>query len=396
MNILMISTDRTLFEADSAVRARLLEQAELVKTMRVIVLASKGGGTRKEKINERLTVYSTDSANRFAYMFDAYALGQKIIRGEKRGLVTAQDPFWTGVVAYLIARKTHAAFHVQLHTDIFSAGWRGNFLRRILAPWVYMRDMNELRFIGERLLYPMALFLLKKADGVRVISERLRLGVERLGVPKEKITKVAIYSDIKRFLDTPPSFNLHQTYREYNLIVLSMGRLEPEKNYHGLIRAFCNVARDHSDALLIIVGNVSERDRLLRLVRSLDLDKRVKILPWARDVVSYYKTCDVYVQPSLYEGWGLSVVEALASGAPVVMTDVGCAGELVRHEENGLVVAPGDPNALAGAISRLLKDAKLRARFSRSGKKAAATLATKEETMRLYKESWEKAVKNME
>ena len=122
MNILMISTDRTLFEADSAVRTRLLEQAELVKTMRVIVLASKGGGTRKEKINERLTVYSTDSANRFAYMFDAYALGQKIIRGEKCRLVTAQDPFWTGVVAYLIARKTHAAFHVQLHTDIFSAG----------------------------------------------------------------------------------------------------------------------------------------------------------------------------------------------------------------------------------------------------------------------------------
>lgn len=394
IKILMISTDRSAFDADSAVRARFLEQAELVGELHVVVLSPKGTGDKKEKVNKRLVVYSTGSTNRFLYMYDAYALGREIVGTHKcRGwLVTAQDPFWTGVVAYLIARKIHAAFHVQLHTDIFSAGWHGNFFRRLLTPWVYMRDMNELRFIGERLLYPMALFLLKHADGVRVISERLRRRVRDLGVPKEKITKVPIYSDIQHFLETPPSFNLHQTYGEYRAIVLSIGRLEPEKNYHTLIRAFSRVLKEQPDTLLLIAGSGRERERLLGLVRSLDLDRNVKILPWARDVVSYYKTCDVYVQPSLYEGWGLSVIEALASGAPVVMTDVGCAGEIIRDGETGLVVPPNDKDALATAISRMLGDGELRKRLGNSGMEAVKRLATKEETMELYKESWERTV----
>lgn len=393
MNILMISTDRSLFEADSAVRERLLEQSELVGTLHVVVLGQKGVGAKKEKVSKRLTIHNTNSANRFAYMTDAYSRSREII-ATKRGkwVVTAQDPFWTGVVGYIVARKHEAAFHVQLHTDIFSPGWKGNFLRRLLAPWVYLRDINELRFIGERLLYPMALFLIKHADAVRVISERLRTRVQALGVPPERITKVPIYTETKKLKIAPASFDLHQTYREYQAIVLSIGRLEPEKNYHGLIRAFRKVVKDSPDTLLLIVGSGAERDRLMRLARSLNLERHVKILPWARDVVSYYKTCDVYVQPSLYEGWGLSVVEAMASGVPVVMSDVGCAGELLKHEESGLVVPPGEESLLAEAIIRLLRDRELSGRLSQKATEAVESLATKEETLRLYKESWEKAV----
>jgi glycosyltransferase involved in cell wall biosynthesis len=143
--------------------------------------------------------------------------------------------------------------------------------------------------------------------------------------------------------------------------------------------------------MLLIVGSGPERDRLLSLARSLELDECVKILPWARDVASYYKSCDVYVQPSLYEGWGLAVIEALASGAPVVMTDVGCAGEVVRNGETGLVVPPHREQELAEAITRMLADDVLRAAVVKNTKEELKKCATKEETLKLYKTSWEKA-----
>jgi glycosyltransferase involved in cell wall biosynthesis len=170
-----------------------------------------------------------------------------------------------------------------------------------------------------------------------------------------------------------------------------MGRLQPEKNYRGLIRAFARVRKIHDDAMLLIVGSGPERDRLLSLARSLDLDECVKILPWARDVASYYKSCDLYVQPSLYEGWGLAVIEALASGAPVVMTDVGCAGEVVRNGETGMVVPPRNEQALADAVIRVLGDDTLRAAITTKAKEEVKKCVTKAETLRLYKASWEKA-----
>ncbi len=115
------------------------------------------------------------------------------------------------------------------------------------------------------------------------------------------------------------------------------------------------------------------------------------ILPWARDVVSYYKTSDIYVQPSLYEGWCLTAVEAMSSGLPVVMTDVGCAGEVVRNEETGIVVPTGNEEALTLALNRLIEDSELCATLSMNGKEESKRLATKTETMQLYKESWQKA-----
>jgi len=394
MNILMFSNDRAIFEKDSSVRVRLLEQVEFAGKLHVIVLGTKGTGTAEEKVGKHLIIYSTQSTNRFFYMSDAYHLGRRIIQKHKDDwLVTAQDPFWSGPAAFLLARTSGSAFHLQLHTDIFSRGWRGrSLLRRLLHPWLFFRDMNELRSLLERLLYPMALFLLRHADGVRVISERLARSVRSLGVPAERITKVPIFTDTQYFFNATPTFDLHRSYPDFSRIVLSIGRLQPEKNYHGLIRAFARVHKEHDDALLLIVGSGPERERLLFLAASLGLEDCVKILPWARDVATYYKTCDVYVQPSTYEGWGLAVIEAMASGAPVVMTDVGCAGEIVIPEETGLVVPVGDEKVLTHAISRLLDNHAFALTLATNGHREVKKLATKAETLMLYKTSWQQAL----
>ncbi|MDO8520737.1 MAG: glycosyltransferase [bacterium] len=377
MNILMLSTDRSAFDDDSSMRRRLAEQGSLVSALHVIVLTKKEEPFKLLHFGRRVTVHPTLSTSRLTYVVDAYRLGVEILKAHNKGqkwLITTQDPFELGAVGYMLARKFRIPLHVQVHTDPWSDTWRNG------------HSWNRLRYL-------LSLFLLQRADGIRVVSERVKRRVLSLGIPKERVTKIPIYVDTAHFFQAKPAFDLRATYPLFKKIVLSIGRLEPEKNFRGLIRAFSTVHQAHADALLIIIGSGKERERLLSLARSLSLEECVKILPWARDVATYYKTCDMYVQPSFYEGWGLAVIEAMASGTPVVMTDVGCAGEVVLSERTGLVVPVADEKALARAILRLLENRELALSLAANGNMAIKKLATKAETLMLYKTSWEKAVK---
>jgi glycosyltransferase involved in cell wall biosynthesis len=374
----MLSTDRALFEADSPVQSRILEQASLLTALHVIVLTPKGEQFKKFQLGKHVTVYPTCSTGRPVSLVDAYRLGVEVLARAKETkqhdwLVTAQDPFELGVVGHMLARKFSLPLHLQLHTDPWSDVWRKG------------HPLNRLRFA-------LATYLLRQADSIRVVSKRVKARVRSLRISETQITTIPIFVDVRHFLEAKPAFDLHRSYPAFSRIILSLGRLQPEKNYHGLIRAFARVHKVHDDALLIIIGSGPERERLLALARSLDLDECVKILPWARDVATYYKTCDVYVQPSLYEGWGLAVIEAMASGAPVVMTDVGCAGEVVRSEETGLVVPVSDEEAIAHALNRLIENHELARTLAVNGNAEVKKLATKAETLMLYKSSWEQAL----
>lgn len=375
MKLLMYSTDRSLFDVDAPVRERLLEQASLVTSLDVIVFTPVGEKYKMFKLGRKLRVHPTTSTSKFSYLSDAYALGKHIIESEidkTKWLITTQDPFFTGILGYMLSRKFKIPLHLQLHTDPWSDEWQRERLRNKAELYI-------------------AKFLLTKASGVRVVSERVRHSVLALGVTKDKITKVPIAVDVAHFTEGVPSFDLHRTYPNFSRIILSLGRLQPEKNYAKLIKVFARVSRVHDDTMLLIVGSGPERERLTILARTLGLEKSVVIVPWARDVVSYFKTSDIYVQPSLYEGWGMAVIEAMASGLPVVMTNVGCAGEVVRNEETGIVVATGDEDALFSACCRLLEDKTLADSLAQKGKEEVQKLATKAETLELYKTSWQRA-----
>lgn len=370
----MFSTDRSVFSGDSKVLERLREQASLVSELYVVVLTPEGEIYKNANEGKHLHLYPTRSRGKWSYLPDAYTIGRAILGKDDRDkwLITTQDPFLLGALGYLLSFIFRLPLHVQLHTDPWSSGWRGEHL------------LNRLRYV-------LAMFLFARADGIRVVSERLRVALMRRGVSPAKITRVPIYVDTEYFRMTPPSFSLRASYPEFSHIILSIGRLTREKNFDGLIRAMREVRKTHPDAGLLIVGSGPEADALRLLASSLGILDSVRILPWARDVVSYYKGSDVYVQPSRYEGWGMAVVEAMASGTPVVMTDVGCAGELVRDGETGMVVSVGDVRQLASVLAELLSDKELRRGLAQRASLAVQKLATKAETLMLYKESWDKA-----
>ncbi len=375
IKLLMISTDRTIFDQNSAVRSRLAEQSKLVGELHVVVFTPTGEKFKELHISKHLTIYPTCSTSKWSYLPDAYKLGRSIIVHDEhpeKWLITTQDPFETGALGFLIGRSLRVPLHLQIHTDPWSIAWKEE------------RLMNRMRFV-------LMMFLLRRAAGVRVVSARVEKSVLHAGVPRVCVTRIPIYTDVTYWGTAVPAFDLHASYRMFSKIVLSIGRLQPEKNFNGLIRAFARVRRIHTDALLIIVGSGPERERLISLARSLELGDAVIILPWARDVASYYKTSDLYVQPSFYEGWGLSVVEAMASGLPVVVTDVGLAGELVHNNQTGIIVPVLDEQALVDAMVLLLTDDTLRASLTVAAREEVRTCQSKAETLLAYQSSWNNA-----
>lgn len=154
-------------------------------------------------------------------------------------------------------------------------------------------------------------------------------------------------------------------------VVLFVGRLRAYKGLPHLLHAMTRL-----DANLALVGDGPEHRRLSALSRRLGLADRVHFAGHLPDrlLPAAYQAADLFVLPSHLpsEAFGLVMVEAMASGLPVVCTELGTGTSVVvQHEETGLVVPPADPGALAGAVERLLSDGELRQRLGRAGKARA-------------------------
>jgi glycosyltransferase involved in cell wall biosynthesis len=154
-------------------------------------------------------------------------------------------------------------------------------------------------------------------------------------------------------------------------IVVALGRLVRYKGFDHLLHAMTKV-----DGHLLLIGNGPLREELEAISRSLGIHDRVTILSGVADVVPYYHAADVFVLPSINrsEAFGLVQLEAMACGKPVINTALNSGVPFVsRHEETGLTVAPSDEDALAGAITKLLRDPDLRMRLGAAAKQRAQT-----------------------
>ncbi|HLX61120.1 MAG TPA: glycosyltransferase family 4 protein [Planctomycetota bacterium] len=142
--------------------------------------------------------------------------------------------------------------------------------------------------------------------------------------------------------------------------VLSVGRLDPQKNYQMLLKAWAQVQSAIPHARLCIAGDGSEGERLRALSEKLEL-KHVEFPGFVKDVPALMRSADLYVQTSNWEGFGLTVAEAMATALPVIVTDADSLPELVTHGRTGVVVPKNDDAALSAAMLGMMNDG-LRAR----------------------------------
>lgn len=164
-------------------------------------------------------------------------------------------------------------------------------------------------------------------------------------------------------------------------VALTVARLVPHKGQDTAIRALAALGAAAGDAHLVLVGDGDDGGRLLALAQSLGLASRVHLTGALSDgdVAEAYATADVYLGLSRVdntinaEGFGLSFVEAAASGTPSVAGDSGGVRSAVRDGETGFVVAPTDVAAVADALGRLLGDRALRIRMGAAGRRSVET-----------------------
>ncbi len=205
-----------------------------------------------------------------------------------------------------------------------------------------------------------------RASRILTVSEASKRDILRFfSVAPEKVT--VIYNAIAdRFYDEPPEEEMAQVQERYQLherFVMYAGNVKPHKNLERLIDAFVLLRQNatYDDLKLLITGSeISTYAPLRRAVHRYNLHKHVRFLGYQSEqtLAVLYRLADVFVFPSLYEGFGLPPLEAMASGTPVVVSNVSSLPEVVG--DAGVLVNPYDVTSIADGIRRVLDDAVLR------------------------------------
>mgnify|MGYP000616119900 CR=1 FL=1 len=215
-------------------------------------------------------------------------------------------------------------------------------------------------------------YLVQRAAQTTVLNPEIRDAFVELGASPATITAIPNGVDIDRFRSLPSDATAEVRNR-YDLadtrLVLFVGTVMPRKGVVELVRAMATAVthtNDNRDVKLLIVGEAdldpAYTDRVQRTIRDAGMQSHVEITGFVSeaDLRALYALADVFVLPSREEGFGMTVVEAMAAGTPIVATRVGSVPNVVEPGQHGFVVAPGNIAELADGIERLLENTEAR------------------------------------
>ena len=286
-----------------------------------------------------------------------------------------------------------------LHTWMFHANFPGRLLGRLAGvPIIITSRRNE--DIGGVLRERLNRWTARLDDRVIAVCEVARRAeIERARVSPDHVVTIYNGIDVERFSAIGAESGI-RVRQEFGIpagvpLIGAVGRLHPQKDFAGLLQSMAAVQKHISPARLLLTGEGELRDDLETQARSLGISEIVTFAGFRSDVPEILAACDVFVLPSLWEGLPNVVLEAMALGLAVVATRVGGVPEIVIDGETGLLVPPGEPETLAEALVRLLRDPDLRSRMGRAGRRrveqrfSASQMVC--ETEALYEALWRKS-----
>jgi glycosyltransferase involved in cell wall biosynthesis len=245
----------------------------------------------------------------------------------------------------------------------------------------------ELHTRVRRLFFPQAIRAsARHADALTAVSESTRQDAIRvLGIAPEKITTTQLGVDpsFRPINDTDGRMTIAEKYSLPDRFILYVGLIEPRKNIPMLISAYKRLIDGGENYKLVLVGRYGWMyEELLRQIIDFDLERMVHFTGYIsqEDLPLVYNLSSLFVYPTIYEGFGLPVLEAMACGIPVITTDVSSLPEIVG--EAGILVPVNDLEALHGAMIRVLGDEDLRGEMINKGLQRAANF-TWEQTAKL-------------
>lgn len=254
---------------------------------------------------------------------------------------------------------------VHAHTRVSQvAGWFASRIAKV--PYVTTCHGFFKRRIGRRLFDFWG-------EKVVAISGPVRMSlVKDFGVKPERVELIHSGVDIDKFSKEYSAQEVSDIRKKLGLdaahIIGTMGRLSPVKGHMFFIDALKRVLAKGYNVKGVIIGSGPEEDRLKELARKYGIEDSVCFIESVTDTRIYLAAMDIFVFPSIKEGLGLSLLEAMASGKPCLASDIGGISDIITNGENGLLFKVGDVKALGDSLTRLLDDEGLRRRLGYSAK----------------------------
>lgn len=296
----------------------------------VTVCALKPGGTMAQELKKRgVRVLSLDGTGKL----DARVIVRlfKLFRAEQPDVVQA-FLFWANIAARACGHILRA-FPVisSYHDEIISEGWLMRLVDRLTLNWT-----NRIVCCSDAVSRSVA---------------------SRIGGSIEHCTIIPFGVDIDQFESAAAATRRELGLQDDGNVIGTVCRLvEPKKGLRILLQAMAELAKRHGQppCQLVIVGDGPARHELELLREQLGLSSWIVFAGSRRDIPRVLHALDAFVLPSLYEGFGIAILEAMAAGKPVIATAVGGIPEFVLSGETGLLVESGNVEALADAIDHLL------------------------------------------
>ena len=315
---------------------------------RHVIVCMTGEGPMRERLRPGVDVVAI--GKRPGHDLPAFVRLVRTLRRIRPAVVHSRN--WAAFDAIPAARLARVPFVVH-----------GEHGREVGDPHGRSRRRNRAR----RTLAPLVSRFVTVSDDLRGWL------IEVVGIPAHKVMTIRNGVDLSRFghLERYPA-RLRLGLPGDSVVIGTVGRLDPVKDQAALVRAFATVAASHPDALLVIAGDGPCRAALGRLVEELGIAARVRLLGDRTDVPAVLAAMDVFVLPSIAEGISNTILEAMASGLPVVATRVGGSPELIEDGVSGTLVPAQDPAALASALGVYLDEPGMRAVHGKAARERAA------------------------
>jgi L-malate glycosyltransferase len=245
-----------------------------------------------------------------------------------------------------------------IHTHIQSFAYTLPYLvthRLKMLHTIHNRPLFESNRKGRALL--RFLFTFNKAIPV-AISDTIKQETIEL-YKKDNVELIYNPVDVKRFKPIQPRY-----YEDKEkLKLLNVGRLAPQKNQLLLLDSFSRVVKDYPQVVLEIAGGGELKEELEYKVKRLGITNNVKFLGIVGDIEKYMENSDVFILSSDFEGLPMTILEAMATGLPIISTSVGGVPDIVK--KNGILVEPGDEDGLVQAMIQLISNKALREKFGK-------------------------------
>jgi glycosyltransferase involved in cell wall biosynthesis len=312
-------------------------------------------------------------------------LAERGVEADRMWIRCDVDPMCLWELYRYVKRGSFDLVHTHLiHADVYGTlAARLADVRRLVST-----RHNDDAFRHNALMKGLIAMVGRRCDWVITISGHLQEWVERMeGRPAERITAIPY----GLLLEQPdharsPRPRSELGLSDASLVAVSVGRLTEQKGHRYLLDAWRTVAQREPGARLLIVGDGPLRAQLTAYAAQLGLGGQVTFTGWRGDVANLLAVADVYVHPSLWEGFGLVLLEAMAAGKPVVASRVSAIPEIVVDGVTGWLVPAADGGALADVVLRLFKDSSARTEMGEAGRRRVSSDFTVERMVKATEE----------